>query len=155
MNRVESVTRPNGPTTALLAPGVELRVLATGTLGARGLTTSLATFHPAADLAYHRHSFSEVIVVLDGEALISVQGRRYHAGPYDALHVPAGVAEPFGDPGGHDRTHRDPAAVRHARGHRARPGARTPGRGDRASHHGPHGYLTGPVRHLAHHGARR
>jgi quercetin dioxygenase-like cupin family protein len=92
MNRVESLTRPDGTPTALLAPGVELRILATGSLGARGLTTSLATFHAAAELAYHRHPCSEVIVVLSGKADLSVEGRRYCAGPYDALHVPAGVA---------------------------------------------------------------
>jgi quercetin dioxygenase-like cupin family protein len=92
MNRLESILRPDGPPTALLAPGVELRVLATGSLGARGLTTSLATFHPTAELAYHRHPFSEVIVVLSGEADLSVEGRRYRVGPSDALHVPAGVA---------------------------------------------------------------
>jgi quercetin dioxygenase-like cupin family protein len=92
MNRVESIRRPHGPPTAALAPGVELRVLATGSLGARGLTTSLATFHPAAELEHHRHPFSEVIVVLSGEAFLSVEGRCYRADPYDALHVPAGVA---------------------------------------------------------------
>ncbi len=92
MNRVESITRPDGPPTSTLSQGVELRVLATGALGARGVTTSLAAFHPAAELAYHRHPFSEVIVVLEGEAFISVQGRRYHVGSYDAMHVPAGVA---------------------------------------------------------------
>jgi len=92
MNRLESITRPNGPPTSLLAHGVELRVLATGSLGARGVTTSLAAFQPATELGYHRHPFSEVIVVLDGEALISIEGRRYRAGRYDAMHVPAGTA---------------------------------------------------------------
>ena len=92
MSRLESITRTDGPPTALLAPGVELRVLATGSLGARGVTTSLATFHPAAELTHHRHPCSEVIVVLSGEAFLSVEGRRYRAGPYDALHVPAGAA---------------------------------------------------------------
>src|SRR5262245_22213646 len=92
MSRVESITRPAGPLTSLLAPGVELRVLATGSLGARGVTTSLATFHAAAELAYHRHPFSEVIVVLEGEAFVSIEGRRYRTGPYDAVHVPAGAA---------------------------------------------------------------
>lgn len=92
MNRIESITRPDGPPTSLLADGVELRILATGTLGARGVTTSLAAFRPAAELGYHRHPFSEVIVVLDGEALLSIEGRRYRAGRYDAMHVPGGMA---------------------------------------------------------------
>ena len=69
MNRTEVITLTDGPPTGELAPGVELRALATGALGAKGLTTALATFHPSAELPYHRHTFSEVIVVLSGEAI--------------------------------------------------------------------------------------
>ncbi len=92
MSRREAITCADGPPTSLLAAGVELRVLASGSLGARGLTTSLATFRGGAELPYHRHPFSEVIVVLSGEALASVEGRRYRMRPYDALHLPAGTA---------------------------------------------------------------
>lgn len=91
MNRKEVITQASGPPTGELAPGVELRVLATGSLGAKGLTTALATFRPGAELPYHQHTFSEVIVVLEGEALVSVQGRRYRMTPYDAMHLPAGT----------------------------------------------------------------
>lgn len=92
MNRIEVITRADGPPSGELATGVELRVLATGSLGAQGLTTALATFHPGAELPYHRHTFSEVIVVVSGEAFVSVEGRRYRMRPYDAMHLPAGAA---------------------------------------------------------------
>lgn len=91
MSRMEVITLADGPATAELAPGVESRVLATGSLGAVGLTTSLATFRPAAELPYHLHPFSEVIVVLSGEALVQIEGRRYRLRPFDAMHVPAGT----------------------------------------------------------------
>lgn len=91
MNRTETVTPANGPPTAELAPGVAVRVLATGSLGAVGLTTALATFHPGAELSYHLHPFSEAIIVLSGEALVLVEGRRYLLRPFDAMHVPAGT----------------------------------------------------------------
>lgn len=90
--RTEIITRIEGPPTSELAPGVDLRVLATGAMGARGLTTCLAKFKPGAELAYHRHPCSEVMVVVEGEALACVRSRRYLMRPYDALHVPAGFA---------------------------------------------------------------
>lgn len=91
MSRREVITRMDGPATAELAPGTELRVLATGSLGAVGLTTALATFQPRAELPYHRHPFSEVIIALSGEALVQIEGRRYRLRPFDAMHVPAGT----------------------------------------------------------------
>jgi quercetin dioxygenase-like cupin family protein len=90
--RTEIITRIEGPPTSELAPGVELRVLATGSMGARGLTTCLARFRPGAELGYHLHPCSEVMVVIEGEALVCVRSRRYHLRAYDALHVPAGFA---------------------------------------------------------------
>jgi mannose-6-phosphate isomerase-like protein (cupin superfamily) len=92
MSRTEIITRIEGPPTGELAPGVELRVLATGSMGARGLTTCLAKLRPAAELPYHRHPCSEVMIVVEGEALACVRSRRYHLRQYDALHVPAGFA---------------------------------------------------------------
>lgn len=92
MSRTEIITRIEGPPTGELAPGVELRVLATGSMGARGLTTCLAKFRPGAELPYHRHPCSEVMIVVEGEALACVRSRRYHLRQYDALHVPAGFA---------------------------------------------------------------
>jgi len=91
MNRMEFITRTNGPATMELAPGVLVHMLATGSLGAVGLTTAMATFRPGAKVSYHLHPFSEVIVVLSGMALIHVEGRRYLLKQFDAMHVPAGI----------------------------------------------------------------
>jgi quercetin dioxygenase-like cupin family protein len=92
MTRTEVLTRNDGPLPDELAPGVGLRVLGTGSLGVRGLTTALVRFAPRAALPYHRHPFSEVIVVVEGEAEVLIEGRRYRMRPYDAMHVPAGTA---------------------------------------------------------------
>jgi quercetin dioxygenase-like cupin family protein len=92
MNRVETLTRVTRPFSEELAPGVGLRVLASGALGAQGLTTALASFLPGAQLPYHKHPFSEVIVVLEGLAVVLVEGRRYRLQPFDAMHLPAGTA---------------------------------------------------------------
>src|SRR5262249_11134007 len=98
MNRIEVLTRGNCPPSAELAPGVQIRILASGSLGARDLTTALASFQPRARLSYHLHAFSEAIVVLSGQPEVRVQGRRYRLNPYDALHLPAGTAHEVSNP---------------------------------------------------------
>jgi quercetin dioxygenase-like cupin family protein len=92
MNRTEVLTRGSGPPSLELAAGVSVRLLATGALGAQGLTTALAHFQPAATLPYHLHPCSEVIVLLQGQAGVLVEGRHYKLNPFDALHLPAGTA---------------------------------------------------------------
>ena len=91
MNRTEFVSRGDCPPVGELAPGVELRVFVSGSLGAHGLSTGTATFRPGAALPCHTHPVSEVIVLLAGAARVLVQGRRYRLRPHDALHVPAGT----------------------------------------------------------------
>ncbi|MDB5309453.1 MAG: hypothetical protein JWO38_3655 [Gemmataceae bacterium] len=92
MRRTEFLTRGSDSGRGELAPGVGLHVLASGSSGARGLTTALVRFSSGAELPYHRHPFSEVVVVLEGRAEFRVEGRRYRLAPYDAIHVPAGTA---------------------------------------------------------------
>lgn len=89
MSRCESIVRPSRSDAIELAPGVAVCILAGGALGAEGLTTALATLQPAAELPYHVHPCSEVLVALEGTAAVSVAGRRYCLRAYDALHVPA------------------------------------------------------------------
>ena len=62
---------------------------ASGRCNAKGMSTGTATFNPGAELPYHRHIVSEAITVLDGEAIVSVQGRTYKLVPFDCLHCPA------------------------------------------------------------------
>ncbi len=92
MNRTEFLTRGDCPFSGELAPGVDVRLLASGSLGAQGLTTALAHFRAGAELPYHLHPFSEAIVVVEGQAAVLVEGRRYRLGPFDAMHLPAGTA---------------------------------------------------------------
>jgi quercetin dioxygenase-like cupin family protein len=87
--RTEIITRGNCPIAGELAPGVAIRVFASGEQGAELLSTGTATFRPAARLPYHLHPFSEAITLLEGRATILVQGRRYRVAPFDSMHLPA------------------------------------------------------------------
>ncbi len=59
---------------------------------AKKLTTGIVRFAPAAQLAYHRHTFSESVTLLEGSAVMEVEGRRYLLSPLDNVVIPPGLA---------------------------------------------------------------
>ena len=98
MNRTEIVTNPAATPGRELAPGVEVRILASGAQGARGVTTALANFSPGSSLPSHRHPCSEVIILLAGSATVCIEGRCYSLGVCDAMHVPRGTIHSVSNP---------------------------------------------------------
>jgi quercetin dioxygenase-like cupin family protein len=58
---------------------------------ARKLTTGIVRFSPGVKLAYHRHPTTESITLLEGAAIVDVEGRRYRLNRFDNVVVPAGV----------------------------------------------------------------
>ena len=72
--------------------GLELREFVSRECGATALSTGTATFEPESELPYHIHAFSEVVIILNGEAMVAVEGRTYRLAPHDCIHVPAGTA---------------------------------------------------------------
>ena len=75
-----------------LAPGVVFECLVGAHNQARGLTTGMVTFGPAAELPMHTHPFSEAITLLSGRAVVEVEGRRYALETLDNVVVPMGRA---------------------------------------------------------------
>ena len=92
MSRIESIIRGDGPASFEPAPGVGIRLLATGASGSIGITTALARFAANGCLPYHTHPYSEVVVVVEGLAEALVEGRRYRLNKFDAIHIPQGIA---------------------------------------------------------------
>jgi quercetin dioxygenase-like cupin family protein len=73
-------------------PGVTLREFVSARCGARDISTGSASFQPGAAMPCHKHSFSEALTILAGEASCSVEGRRYRMRRLDCMHIPAGLA---------------------------------------------------------------
>jgi quercetin dioxygenase-like cupin family protein len=92
IERSERIISASGRPVAASAPGIALRSFATAEIGAHGFSTGMATFEPAASLAYHVHEVSEAIIILSGVADIFIEDRQYRMSPYDCVHVPTGVA---------------------------------------------------------------
>ncbi len=82
--------RGSGPQLTV-APGVEFDCLVGAHNQARPLTTALVTFQPGAQLPAHRHGFAESITLLQGRALVEVEGRGYELGPLDNVTIPRGL----------------------------------------------------------------
>jgi 2-dehydro-3-deoxyglucarate aldolase/4-hydroxy-2-oxoheptanedioate aldolase len=72
--------------------GVLFRPLVGAHNQARNLTTGIVTFGPGTELPYHTHPFAEAVTLLQGEAAVAVEGRRYPLGPLDNMMVPRETA---------------------------------------------------------------
>lgn len=88
----EAILRGDVSPSPDLLPHVALRTFASHKCGADGMSTGTATFAPGARLPYHKHAYSEAVVILQGEVLFAVEGRHYRLAAFDCIHVPAGVA---------------------------------------------------------------
>ncbi|MGH9629018.1 MAG: cupin domain-containing protein, partial [Bryobacteraceae bacterium] len=88
----EYIASGSGSPAPDMLPAIELREFVSARCGATGLSTGTATFAPAAVLPYHLHRFSEAITILEGIALVAVEGRTYRMYPLDCIHLPAGTA---------------------------------------------------------------
>jgi quercetin dioxygenase-like cupin family protein len=90
IGRDETIERPESASVMVLVPGVELRPMAGAHNGAQGLFTGLLTLAPGAKYPHYARPFTEAVIVLEGEAALDVEDRRYRLGPLDAIAVMAG-----------------------------------------------------------------
>lgn len=74
-----------------IQPGVVFEALVGAHNGAKDLTTGIVRFSPGVKLAYHTHPTTESIVLLEGSAVVDVEGRRYRLSSLDNVVIPPGV----------------------------------------------------------------
>lgn len=91
-DREEVITPVGAGAHVEIARGVAFECLVGAHNQARNLTTGLVTFTPGAQLPYHCHTFSESITLLEGSAVVEVEGRIYTLGRFDNVVVPRGLA---------------------------------------------------------------
>src|SRR5262249_36776922 len=88
-DRPEVIQRPEASRATVLMPGVELLPLVGAFNGARSLFTGRLTMAPGVSYPFYARPFTEAVVLLEGEAAVDVEGRRYRLGPLDAISVEA------------------------------------------------------------------
>jgi 2-keto-3-deoxy-L-rhamnonate aldolase RhmA/quercetin dioxygenase-like cupin family protein len=74
-----------------IQPGVVFEMLVGAHNGAKNLTTGVVRFAPGAKLAYHIHPTTESMVLLEGSAVVDVEGRQYRLSQFDNAVIPPGV----------------------------------------------------------------
>ena len=90
-DRREAVQTVPGAKLTVLVPGIELHSLVGDHNGARNLFTGLLTLAPKASYPLYTRPFTEVSILLDGQAAVDVEDRRYKLGPFDAMTVPSNL----------------------------------------------------------------
>ncbi len=74
-----------------IQPGVVFECLVGAHNNAKGLSTGVVEFAAGVKLAYHRHPTTESITLLEGSAVVDVEGRRYRLSQFDNVVIPPGV----------------------------------------------------------------
>jgi mannose-6-phosphate isomerase-like protein (cupin superfamily) len=86
-DRRESIHRPEDGKVTLVVPGVELCPLVSAGAGARNLFTALLTLAAKASYPLYTRTFSEALILVEGEASVDVEERSYRLKPFDAVTV--------------------------------------------------------------------
>jgi len=95
--RREVIERPDDAELVKLVPGVELCPLAGAHNGARNLFTGLLTLGPSASYRLYTRPVSEALILLEGDAVVDVEDRRYRLGPLDGINVAARIPRRVGN----------------------------------------------------------
>jgi quercetin dioxygenase-like cupin family protein len=85
--RLEIIQSQGSSKPITLVPGVELRPLIDAQSGATKLFTGLLTLAPGAAYPPYVHSFREALTLLEGEAAVDVEARRYRLRALDTVVV--------------------------------------------------------------------
>lgn len=75
--------------------GVKTKLLVHRGLGSENLTSGITHFQPGSKIALHYHNCDESVVIVEGEAIAEVDGKRYPMKKFDTTFVPAGVPHRF------------------------------------------------------------
>jgi quercetin dioxygenase-like cupin family protein len=90
-DRHEVIERPATAKVVVLVPGVELCPLVGAHNGARNLFTGLLTLEPRASYPVYTRSISEALILMEGDAAVDVEDRRYRLAPLESINVAARV----------------------------------------------------------------
>jgi len=63
------------------------------------LTTGITAFVPGTELPLHTHNVDETVLILEGEALVTIADERSQLGAQDVTWIPAGVPHAFANRG--------------------------------------------------------
>lgn len=75
--------------------GVSTTPLVTPAVGPAGFITGYTAFAGGAEVPFHSHNCAESVVLIEGRAVLEIDGTAYELKPLDATYIPAGVSHRF------------------------------------------------------------
>jgi quercetin dioxygenase-like cupin family protein len=85
-SEIQSHDRGGGArTTPLVSPAI----------GARGFINGITEFAPGAAIPFHSHNCEESVVLLEGEAMLDIDGRELAVKPFETTWIPPNVSHRF------------------------------------------------------------
>ncbi|MDR6868791.1 quercetin dioxygenase-like cupin family protein/quinol monooxygenase YgiN [Microbacterium resistens] len=89
------VLRPDELPTKNRGGGARTVPLVTYGRGATTYLNGMTVFDPGAQIGHHVHNVAESVMVIDGEAIVDIDGHRIRLNTYDTTFVPANVPHHF------------------------------------------------------------
>jgi quercetin dioxygenase-like cupin family protein len=75
--------------------GARTTPLVTPAVGTSAFITGYTSFGPGAEIPFHSHNVEESVVLIEGEAILDIDGREYELKPQDVTYIPANVSHRF------------------------------------------------------------
>jgi len=90
-----AILRPTELPTNERGGGARTTPLVTRKCGSTSMINGITTFDPGAAIGLHKHNCEESVMVLDGHAIVEIEGVQYKLGATDTTWIPANVPHRF------------------------------------------------------------
>ncbi|MEW2544435.1 cupin domain-containing protein [Streptomyces sp. NPDC047002] len=90
-----AVLRPEERPAVDRGNGARTTPLVDRALGATGFLNGITAFEPGAAIGHHLHNCPESVMVIEGEAVVDIDGRETPLRPFDVTFVPANIPHHF------------------------------------------------------------
>jgi len=75
--------------------GARTTPLVSPAIGAQGFINGITEFAPGAAIAFHSHNCEESVVLLEGEAMLDIDGQAYPVKPFETTWIPPNLPHRF------------------------------------------------------------
>ncbi len=75
--------------------GARTTPLVTRDVGTQSFITGYTSFGGGAEIAFHSHNCEESVVLMEGEAILDIDGLEYRVKPHDVTYIPPNVVHRF------------------------------------------------------------
>lgn len=87
--------RPSELKTYERGGGARTTPLVSPNLGAKSFITGITQFDPGVAIPFHSHNCEESVVLLEGDAVMDIDGQEYRLQPMDTTFIPPNVVHRF------------------------------------------------------------